>query len=241
MIKYDNLRNAADVNDESNASLNRGNIWNNAIHFQILFDDQRVVVARTMQFHLYLYWCSEYANVDHDWLGHEINWDSIHQAGFSFPTDESTGFRKEQQTAVVVRHADERLSSIFIDGKCDGREFDSTSYPLSPTTNWAPQALNARDKQNRASTMNGSCSGVQQWLKEVAPSVVYVYGYEHTFNLAHVVWRVQWYCLLAESFVCIHVSLQGTVQLSYWIAGGAPLQWARTGSDSIRIHCLHTD
>ena len=139
--------------------------------------------------------------------------DGVRQAGFfSLLADETKDASKKEQMAVVVRYVDERAVIqerflTFVEAKNLTAE-SLTAYLISTLTKYQlDPACIVSQGYDGASVMSGSCSGVQQRLKEVAPYAMYVHCYAHTLNLALVdcVKSVQcacdFFCLLEALYV----------------------------------------
>ena len=116
---------------------------------------------------------------------------AVRDAGmFSILVDESKDLSKKEQMAIVLRcvhrstHTVHKHFLTFI--KAESLTADSLSqyivitlkdYQLDPS-------LMVSQGYDGASVMSGSCTGVQQRIKAVAPNAIYVHCHAHCLNLA---------------------------------------------------------
>ena len=116
--------------------------------------------------------------------------DGVRQAGFfSLLADETKDASKQEQMAVVVRYVGDKAVIhehflTFVEAK-DLTVESLTAYLVSTLTKYhLHPACIVSQGYDGAAVMSGSCTGVQQRMKEVAPYAAYVHCYAHTLNLA---------------------------------------------------------
>ena len=104
--------------------------------------------------------------------------------------DESRDISKQEQLVIGLRYVDKTTSNVFefflTFVKAESLNAESLSDYIIRTLrdyNLDP-ALIVSQGYNGASVMSGSCSGVQQRIKMIAPNVTYVHCYAHCLNLA---------------------------------------------------------
>jgi len=144
--------------------------------------------------------------------------DSIRQAGFfSLLADESKYASKKEQLAIVVRYVDGKAIIheqflTFVEATSLTAE-TLTSYLISTLTEHGlDPAFIVSQGYDGGSVMSGTCSGMQQRLKEVSPSVVYIHCYAHKLNLAivdcvkSIQFACDFFCLLEVLYVLISTS-----------------------------------
>ena len=70
-----------------------------------------------------------------------------------------------------------------------------------------------------ASVMSGSCGGVQQRIREIAPHAIYIHCHAHCLNLVLVdsvqsnSHAFEFFSLYSAIFICLYVSYQSTCHL----------------------------
>ena len=107
---------------------------------------------------------------------------------FSILADESKDESKKEQLAIIVRYVDEEgiiheRFLTFVEARSLNDE-SLTTYLISTLNkhglNLACIVFQAYDG---AAVMIGNCHGVQQRIKEIYPSAMYIYCYAHKLNL----------------------------------------------------------
>ena len=116
---------------------------------------------------------------------------AVQNAGvFSILADESKDISKQEQLVIVLRYVDKTICNVFerflTFVKAESLNAESLSDYIIRTLrdyNLDP-ALIVSQGYDGASVMSGSCSGVQQRIKMIAPNATYIHCYAHCLNLA---------------------------------------------------------
>ena len=128
--------------------------------------------------------------------------DGVRQASFfSLLADESKDASKKEQLAIVVRYVDEKAIIherflTFVEATSLTAESLVTYLISTLTEHGLDPALIVSQGYDGGSVMSGCCSGVQQRLKQVSSSAVYIHCYAHKLNLALVD------CVKGNQFAC---------------------------------------
>ncbi len=205
--------------DESNSSLNKGNFRE---LLEVVAKHDPIVKERLEQGpRNATYLSPEVQNlllrIMGDMLRKRIS-NEVKQAGFfSLLADESKDASKKEQLAIIVRYVDENAIIherflTFVEATSLTAE-SLTAYLISTLTEHRlDPAYIVSQGYDGASVMSGSCSGVQQRLKEVAPCAVYIHCYAHKLNLAlvdcvkSIQFACDFFCLLEALYVFISTS-----------------------------------
>ena len=105
----------------------------------------------------------------------------------SLLADESKDTSKKEQLAIVVRYVNEKAIIrerflTFVEATSLTAEKLTTCLVSSLTEHGLDPACTISQGYDGASLMSGSCSGVQQRLREVSPCAVYIHCYAHKLN-----------------------------------------------------------
>ena len=140
---------------------------------------------------------------------------AVKEAGvFSLLADETKDCSKQEQLAVVLRYVDDKavIHEKFLTYKL-ATSLTAESLAAFLVETLREYQLNPENIVSQgydgASVMSGKCSGVQQRLRELAPSAIYVHCCAHVLNLvlvdcAKVVQSArEFFCLLEQIYVFI--------------------------------------
>ena len=115
---------------------------------------------------------------------------SVETSGFySILADETKDLSKQEQLAIVVRYVDVDTTSII---ECFLTYVEATSLNAESLSKYILDTLKLYNLDAKrivsqgydgASVMSGTCSGVQQRIREIAPQATYVHWHAHCLNL----------------------------------------------------------
>ena len=117
---------------------------------------------------------------------------AVQNAGiFSILADETKDVSKQVQLVIVLRYVDmstctvhERFLTFVVAESLNAEGFSDYIIKTLKEHNLDPALIVSQGYDDGASVMSGSCSGVQQRIKIVAPNATYVHCYAHCLNLA---------------------------------------------------------
>ena len=117
---------------------------------------------------------------------------AVQNAGiFSILADETKDVSKQEQLVIVLRYVDmstctvhECFLTFVVAESLNAEGLSDYIIKTLKEHNLDPALIVSQGYDDGASVMSGSCSGVQQRIKIVAPNATYVHCYAHCLNLA---------------------------------------------------------